>query len=486
LLSLSGLAAASPLAAVMTVALAVNWPTIHDYFHGDDFLAFIDMVNRPTLTHIWESLTFRDANVYWRPLGDVYYLLIWRAFGLSEVAYHLANIGVFLVTLWLLYLFCVKSGLGRGVGLLSAAVLTLFPNHVVSVSWITNGPRLLAVMLALASLVFVQQGMATRRWRYDALAVLCMGLAALADETSLSLAPLPVAYAFLFDERDRGWLKRTAVRAVPYAALALTLIPLQFASEKDPAFSLTRFGWHMPEHFWALMAKLVLPVQDGIAFANISEAQWVAGAAGIAGLTLMLVLGSDRLRFLAGWVVLGLAPFTLWVMPIAPARYVYMGAVPFAVIAAWALVALAEAAVTSRFGRWARRSRTTSLLAVGSAAVALVFLGSIGASVTIQRDEVYARDTESYRVLAKGLKSAAPTVPQGARIVIYYGIWTGLAVWPDAVAETIYRDKTVHVVNVPRGQVESYNPRRGPKDVVLFYTGKGFIRAADLQTSSTP
>jgi hypothetical protein len=470
----------------MAVALAVNWPTVHDYFHGDDYLAFIDMVNRPTLAHIWESLTFRDANVYWRPLGDVYYLVIWRAFGLNEVAYHLANIGVFLATLWLLYLFCVKAGLGRGVGVLAAAMLALFPNHVVSVSWITNGPRLLAVMFALASLVLTQKGMATRRWRYDALAVLCMGLAGLADETSLSLAPLPVAYALLFDERDKGWLKRTVVRAAPYAVLALTLIPLQFLSEKDPTFALTRFGWHMPKHFWALTAKLVLPIRDGTAFASISEAQWVAGAAAMAALAWMLAVGSHRLRFLAGWVVLGLAPFTLWVMPIAPARYVYMAAVPFAVIAAWALVALAESLMTSGLGSWARDKRTASLLAIGSAAVALAFLGSIGAAVTVQRDAAYARDTEPYRVLANGLKSAAPSVPHGARIVIYYGIWTGLAVWPDAVAETIYRDKTVHVVNVPRGQVESYNPRRGPKDVVLFYTDKGFIRAADLQTSSSP
>ena len=92
--------------------------------------------------------------------------------------------------------------------------------------------------------------------------------------------------------------------------------------------------------------------------------------------------------------------------------------------------------------------------------------------------------SHTYRILADGLKESAPKVPKGAKIIIYYGIWTGLTQWPDAVAKTIYKDETVRVINVPPGQVELGHVGRGPNDVVLFYTGEGFIKSAPLKASN--
>ncbi len=486
MLSLSRLRLELPLLGAFVLAILVNLPTLHDYFHGDDYLAFVDMVSKPLGKHLWEVITFNDSDVYWRPLGEVYYLAIWDVFGLNEVAFHLANLGVFLITLALLYVFCLQAGFGRAVALGSCLFLTLFPNHVVSVSWVTNGPRLVAVMFALASLVLLQRAIATRRTRYEVLSVLAFACAAFADETSLSLALLPVAYSLAFDREEGPLPRRTLVRLLPYAVMALTLTPLQFLVTKDdPSFGLIRLSWHMPQHFWALISKLVLPSHDSISFTDIQPEQWTAGAVAIAAMLFGLVWGSNRLRFLILWVFVGILPFTIWLTPLAPARYIYMAAVPFAVIVSWSAVALAEWLLSTRPGLRLARSGAASLAAVSALAVVLVFLGSIGASMTRDRDRTFADDTQPYRILAQGLKSSAPQVPRGSRIVIYYGIWNGLSVWPDAVAKTIYKDRTVHVVNVPRGQVESGGPGRDAKDIVLFYTGKGFIRAAPAKAATT-
>jgi hypothetical protein len=470
----------------LALAVAINLPTVHDYFHGDDYLAFIDMVSKPFLKHMTEVVWFQDADVYWRPLGELYYYVIWSVFGLNEVAFHAANITVFLMTLVLLYAFCMQAGFGRFVAGGACVFLTLFPNHVVSVAWVTNGPRLVAVMFALGSLVFLQRAIATRRLSFEALAVLSFLLAGLADETALSLAPLLVAYSFWFDREERGLPRRTLLRLVPFAAIAATLAPLQFAmTDHDPSFGVIGIGWQMPQHFWALTSKLVLPSRDSISFSEMQGKQWIAGAVGIVGLVASLILGSNRLRFLALWIFLAVLPFTIWITPLAPARYVYMAAVPFAIVVSWGAVSVAEWLRNSSAGIRVSGSLTASAVVGGAMLVGIVFLGSVGASITRERDRTFARDTEPYRVLANDLRATVPQVPKGSRIVIYYGIWNSFFIWPDAVAKTIYKDPTIHIVNVPRGQVESGGPSRDPKDVVLFYTGRGFIRAAPPKSATT-
>jgi hypothetical protein len=475
-----------PLLAVCLIAVGVNLPTLDDYFHGDDYLAFIDLATVPTLQHLGEVLTFQDTNVYWRPLGEVYYLVMWESFGLNEVAYHVASLSFFVATLILLYAFCLQAGFGRGVALVACAFLTLFPNHVVSVSWITNAPRLMAVLFALASLVVLQRAMAGKSWRLEAASFLLFVLAGLSDEVALALAPLAPLYGFAFDGEAGGRIKRALLRGLPYVLLLLLLTPLQFIGTKnDPGFERIQFGTQMPEHLWALTSKLVWPAKDGIGFGQITPDQWAAGAVALGVFGIALITGTNRLRFLVVWVLLGLAPFTLWTAPLAPARYLYLAAVPFAIIIAWATVRGVEVLKGTLPGTLIARNLPASSVVVAAAAVVLVFLASVGASITQERDRAFARDTETYRILARGLKEAAPEVPPGARIVIYYGIWNTFYIWPDAVAKTIYRDREVRVVNVARGQVDGAAPGRSGKDVVLFYTGRGFIRAAPVSAAGS-
>jgi hypothetical protein len=470
---------------VLFLAFLANRPTLNDYFHGDDYLAFIDLASTPTWKHLEEVVLFKDSNVYWRPLGEVYYLALYETFGLDEVAFHLANLAFFLATIVLLYVFCVRAGLGRWIGLGAGAVLAVFPNHVVSVAWVTNGPRLVAVFFALLGLVMLQQAIAKRSMRWEVLSFLAFVLGGLADETALVLAPLPLVYSFYFDRERPAWLKRTLLRSAPYLALAAALTPVQFlGTEKDPGFSRLAIGWHIPEHFWALASKLVWPSTNSNSFAGIESEQWIVGAAALVLVGLALVAGSNRMRFLALWLVLALLPFSTWTWPIVPPRYIYMAAVPFAVILAWVGVSLAEAFVRARpFATVLRLYPAVGYAAAAAALGAGILLADAGIQTVHQRDRTFANDAETYRVLAYGLMESAPKVPKGAKIIIYYGIWNGLSQWPDAVAKTIYKDESVRIVNVPPGQVELGHVGRGPTDVVLFYTGDGFIKSAPLKAS---
>ncbi len=474
------------LLAILGLAALLNLPTLDAYFHGDDFVAFADLTTKSPLNFLRDAIVFQDSNPYWRPLGEVYYLAVYQLAGLDAVAFHIANLSVFLVTIALLYLVCVRAGFERAVAIGAAGILGIFPNHVVSVAWVTNGPRLLAVMFGLLSLLALQQGIISgRRLLFDALAFFAFLLAALSDEIFLPLAPLAVLYGLIYDRTD-GWKWRTCWRAAAYGAVLLALVPVQilFGMKDDPQFDALRLGGHMLNHYWGLTAKLVLPISDGVAFASIAASQWVAGAIAIAAGAVLLLTGSARMRFLILWTVLGLAPFSLWQVDITPARYVYVAAVPFSIIAAWCTVSAARW-VSSR-GAWTRASRYGLAPVAAVLGVLAVFLvASLSSTATLARNDAWARATEPYRALAENLPAAVPHIPSGGRLVIYNAVWPGYAMWPEAVVRTVYRDRSISVVTVDKTQIESTELKRRPKDVVVFYTAKKFIAAAPLRSATS-
>jgi hypothetical protein len=151
--------------------------------------------------------------------------------------------------------------------------LPLFPNHVVSVAWTTNGPRLVAVMFALASLVVLQKAVPRRSLRLEALAFFLFALGGLADETALSLTPLGLAYALMVDHDSPGWLRRSSLRTVPYAILVLTLVVAVPGDGGRCQLNKFQFNDMMLQHFWALMSSSCGP-QRRCCLREIAATQW--------------------------------------------------------------------------------------------------------------------------------------------------------------------------------------------------------------------
>jgi len=138
---------------LMAITLVVYLPTLRIYFHGDDFVAFVDLVSRQPVDHLWRVLTFSDYNFYWRPLGDIFHHALYDAFGFDVVAFRLAALLIFLATLIALYAFCLGERLGQLTALGSVLVLGVVPNHALSVTWVTNTSRLMAGLLFLLCLL---------------------------------------------------------------------------------------------------------------------------------------------------------------------------------------------------------------------------------------------------------------------------------------------------------------------------------------------
>lgn len=465
---------ALPIVAVLIAGLLLNLPTLGDYFHGDDFVAFTELGSKKPLDYVYDTFFFKDVNFYWRPLGQMSYLGLYHAFGLDPVAFHGLSIAMFLATVWLLYRFCLNAGLSRAVGAAAAAIFTLLPNHVVSVAWVTNSPRIMAIMFFMLSLIVLQRALERRSWRLDVLAWVIFLLCPLADETSLALAPIPVLYSAIYS----GHLRLTwsvAARALFYLASIAALAPLQFmfTLDDEPRLADYSFGPHVIEQTWALTSHLVLPLAEGsplaLSFRAFDPIQWAAGAVAIAAAALLLLFGSWKMRLLAVWTAAAIAPFTLWDIEWMSPRYVYMAAIPYSIMFAWLIASAIEAV---RGVRWLQTAAIGAVALVGMAA------GTASVSATLERNDDWAESTEPFRILATGLPEAVPEMPVGARIVIYYGIWQDFPLWPRVVLRTVYGDETIDVISIDRRNVDSGLPRRELRDVVVYYSNGRFIPIA--------
>lgn len=465
---------ALPILAVLIAGLLVNLPTLHDYFHGDDFVAFTELGTKTPLQYLQDTFFFKDVNFYWRPLGQASYLGLYHAFGLDPAAFHGLSIAMFLATVWLLYRFCLNAGLSRFVGVGAAALFTLLPNHVVSVAWVTNSPRVMAVMFFLASLVVLQNALERKSVSLEVAAWLLFLLCPLCDETSMALAPIPVMYSAIVSGRLKlDWA--VAARLFFYAAVVASLAPLQFmfTLDDEPRLADYSFGPHVLNQTWALTSQLVLPLAEGsplaLSFQSIDTAQWAAGAVAIAGGAVLLLVGSWKLRLLALWTALALAPFTLWNIEWISPRYVYMAAVPYSILLAWVVGAAMEGL---RSRQWTQIAAFVTLAAIAA--------GSAYFSVQaiLDRNEAWARSTASFRILAEGMPAAVPDVPPNSRFVIYYGIWQDFPLWPRVVLRTIYKDDTIDVISIDRRNVDATLPRREPRDIVVYYSDGHFLPIA--------
>ena len=446
--------------ALVAVALAYV-SSLDGYFHGDDFVAFVDMATKPIDKHLYDVLTFNDNNYYWRPLGQTYYRVIYETAGLQAWAFRVCNLVVFLVTLVLLHRVCLNLGLSRLAAFSAVVIFGLYPNHVVSVAWITNAPRLIALMFFLLSLISLHAANEKKSWLLEAAAWLCVVFACLSDEVTIAMAPLPVAYALFIHREYRSPLKLVA-RGIAYGAIVATLLPLQFmfTPDDEPRLAVYGFGEHMLPQAWSLLSQLALPLASpnpmDVPEVLITDVQWAAGAVLAAVLGLCLLFGSGRVRVLVLWIAASIAPFTLWNIDNVAPRYVYLAAAPFAI-----LVATLVQTVVDRV-----HFRAIQLSLAGSAVVGLVALSLFGYVQTQNRDGQWERATDDYRVLAHGLQAVKEDVPSGSRIVVMDGPWLPYWYWPVATVRTIYRDPTLWATSVPPG----WPVERLPNDIVVFHS----------------
>lgn len=171
---------------------------------------------------LWSFMYSQDPSssnsvfdLYYRPLQEVIYILVYQVSGLSPIAYHLANLILHSAATVLVFLLCLEVGLDSFVALLAGSIFAVHPVHTEAVTWIAGVGDLACGAFyfgALASLFrYLRSGIA--RWRW--ISSICF-LAALFSKEMAATFPIVVFLILMAKAKPRMNLKGVASLMWPY------------------------------------------------------------------------------------------------------------------------------------------------------------------------------------------------------------------------------------------------------------------------------
>lgn len=130
-------------------------------YHDDDLLIenqvpfLSDVTNVPKLFII--SCYFNRDNIYYRPILNLSFLIETCIFGFDKKIYHLTNIILFILTLYLMYVFLVKFNLNQTILKFILLLLAVHPIFTSTVVWIpARNDTLLAIFIFLSFIFFIR------------------------------------------------------------------------------------------------------------------------------------------------------------------------------------------------------------------------------------------------------------------------------------------------------------------------------------------
>lgn len=325
--------------------------------------------------------------------------------GCEPAGYRTVSLGLHIVNGLLVYTFARRLIGEHWPALAATLIWFIYPAHRWAVLWIADIAGLLLVAFALASLLWFWRYLnipPTHQGRrlYYGLALVAFALALLSKESSLTLAFLFPALAWMVRGRDdradrpgqpQGLLLQAGRLYLPFFVLTGLYIVIQgMAYQYRPGAESTMLL--SPQRSVDNLGKALIFLVDPFIPFNALNTMHLGAVVGLAGAIVImwgLVVWRWRRRegwFLSAWVGLTLAPIVLAVGFLAPfrGRYLYIVSIGYILLFAhllWPVIRRLPAAVR-------HRSAAYRPLATGALALALLGLGAFNMSQqSIVRDD---------------------------------------------------------------------------------------------------
>jgi hypothetical protein len=356
-----------------------------------------------------------------KPFPLVLNWVVYRAFGMNPVGYHLLVLMFHtLCTVLVFHIGRSVSG-NKFVGLVAALVFAVYPRHHETVLWLAADQFVIVSLFAVAGLLLFRTYLQTTRLRYQLGTLGCVCIALLSHEVGATLFPLLFLMEFILwrppQERWQALRRPTTYgKYVPYLVLFALYFALMFGGDRllklstdlsvqdrerlrHMTYHLTGVGINEAKNFAAYLTYAAYPQ---IPLRSLDPDPVTAAVAFITGLVLLflLVKGTPLVRFAVLWIFLTLAPFVFFV-PFGNAdRYFYMSAVGFSILAG-VLGCWGYDRLKVRSATWAR---TTAVLLMGMYLVSSVTLIQ-------QRSDEWRRAGEIAADVVEQVKHLHPSVP---------------------------------------------------------------------------
>lgn len=349
-------------------------------------------------TTVWSFQGEQGVSNYYRPLMMLSYLACYQLFGPLAFGFHLINVLLHAVVVWLVFSVARRVFGDQRVAFVSALLFAVHPIHSEVVAWVAAVSDLQLAVLFLGSyLLFLRlpgesDAPEARNgvWRQAAM-LLVFALALLAKEPAMMLPALAVVYEHFLRAGRASMPAGAKMRR--YAGLWILLagyLMMRVALFKSFAPVLQRAKLSWPEAllsavalvgqyagtlFWPSKLSAFYPFQKST---SLVEAGVLAGL-GVLLISLLLFLWlwkrARAAAFAMLWMFATLAPVlnARWMAAnVFTERYLYLPSVGFCWLAGWAGVALWDRGGATR--RWLRPALAAALAVAAALGAARIVL----------------------------------------------------------------------------------------------------------------
>jgi hypothetical protein len=386
-------------AAIVAAALGLYWPATSAWFFQDDLQWLAGTLTfRPA-----DLLNFSEQRHFFRPVISLYFWAATPAFGGSPVLFHWANNALHAANGLLVFAVARAMGFSVRWSFWAALFFVTIPAYVEAIAWVSALAEPVTTFFGLIALYALLRSRRSSVWKTVSVAAFAMAL--IAHESAVVLLPLMVIADRAFPPAGvhrGGWLSEAGATIRRFAPYALPLVVYLLA---DLAVNWKNYlveEGHYRIGFHAVRNLLVYVVT---LYAGGRREQ--RPDAPSAGLLLLLVAGTPRVRFATAWILLSLLPFSFFTWG-NTSRYAYMPAVGLAFLLVEGLQWL-----DGRMAARARPRTRTAVVTLLAAFIAVRF--ALFASKNIRH---FAEATEPYRECAEMLRRTYPDPPPGGRVAV--------------------------------------------------------------------
>ena len=310
-------------------------------------------------TSVWSFLGAQGISNYYRPMMTFGYLLTYQIAGLVPFSFHMVNVLLNGIVVWLVFLILRRFS-GERVALVAAGLFALHPIHTEAVAWIAAVTDLeLAVFYLATFLFYLKLPEAKNKLRTRAIMCVFFALALLSKEQAMTLPILAMFFEHFYrDDRSTTTIKEKFSRYGALWIVAATYLTVRSLIMGGFAAVVMRPNLSWPDTILTAIAliggylrKLIWPAHLSQFYAfqasrHFTDAQVLLGLAGIAICAIFFAALWKRahiVSFAFVWIFLPLGPVlnARW-MPagVFGERYLYLPSFGFCWLFAWSAVQL--------------------------------------------------------------------------------------------------------------------------------------------------
>ncbi len=310
-----------PLLIIMVIGVLLYLPTLFcDYHYLDDNVLIKDNFYKiQNLSYIPQAFlegAFLDsygAELYYRPLLTISFIIDAQFGQNSLFFFHLTDIILHLITACLIYLILIKLKLNKKLAFLFTLLFTVHPINLQAIAWLPGRNDPLLAVFVMAGFLFFLNWLESNKYKWYWWFLGFYAISLFTKETAIVFPFLCLAYLFLV-KREKLFTKKYWLIGIPYIVITIPWLFLRSTIIDSPMSENYNVWQSLSENIPAIIpyiGKIIFPFNLSV-FPYLADMPMIYGLIAIAGIiTLLIYTKNTNWRY----VIFGFTWFLLFLLP---------------------------------------------------------------------------------------------------------------------------------------------------------------------------